>query len=162
MIDDVRTGRADHKNQQLRTLALYTGNVATRSEMRCRICDGVGHPIWACPEKTGERWAPAQVQCRICGEVTHITEDCKVRFIPPFWRLFFYPPPSLFSGSGGNVFKSDACPFPPLLFFTSLNSHGCFVYILRPLANILPRCLPLVSFYSYRSILRKESHLNDK
>ena len=36
---------------------------------RCRICGGAGHPVWTCPERTGDRWTPANVQCIVCGEL---------------------------------------------------------------------------------------------
>jgi len=65
------------KNKQLVELrnALGWGSNAAK---RCRICGGVGHPIWKCPDRPGADWAPAQVQCSLCGEVSHITTDCKL------------------------------------------------------------------------------------
>merc|ERR1719330_1754404 len=45
---------------------------------RCRICGGAGHPVWKCPERSGDRWTPANVQCAICGELSHVTADCKL------------------------------------------------------------------------------------
>eukprot|EP01083_Nonionella_stella_P039911 108555_1 len=74
LFNDVKTGGGEHKAKQLRELATINGTL--RIESRCRICGGQ-HPIYRCPEKTGEKWTPADVQCKICGELTHVTEDCK-------------------------------------------------------------------------------------
>jgi len=65
------------KNKQLaelRNVLGWGGNEAKR----CRICGGVGHPIWKCPDRPGADWTPAEVQCSLCGEVSHITTDCKL------------------------------------------------------------------------------------
>ena len=74
LLEEVKTGGGEHKAKQLRELATINGTL--RIESRCRICGGQ-HPIYRCPEKTGEKWTPADVQCKICGELTHVTEDCK-------------------------------------------------------------------------------------
>ena len=74
LIEEVKNGGVEHKAAQLRQLAAINGTL--RIETRCRICGGQ-HPIYRCPEKTGEKWTPADVQCAICGELTHVTEDCK-------------------------------------------------------------------------------------
>ena len=75
LIHEVKTGGGSHKSQQLMQLATINGTLTI--ETRCRICGGLGHPIWKCPERMGEQWTPAQVQCRICGEMSHVTDDCK-------------------------------------------------------------------------------------
>jgi len=66
-----------YKNKQLAELksVLGWGGVNTK---RCRICGGVGHPIWKCPDRPGADWTPSDVQCELCGEVSHITQDCKL------------------------------------------------------------------------------------
>eukprot|EP01083_Nonionella_stella_P193119 713567_1 len=74
LLEEVKTGGGEHKAKQLRELATINGTL--RVESRCRICGGQ-HPIYRCPEKTGEKWTPADVECKICGELTHVTEDCK-------------------------------------------------------------------------------------
>jgi len=65
------------KNKQLaelRSVLGWGGDV----QKRCRICGGIGHPIWKCPDRPGADWTPAEVQCSLCGEVSHITSDCKL------------------------------------------------------------------------------------
>jgi len=75
LLEEVKTGGGEHKAKQLRELATINGTLRIEAT-RCRICGGP-HPIYRCPEKTGEKWTPADVQCKICGELTHVTEDCK-------------------------------------------------------------------------------------
>merc|ERR1719193_880993 len=66
-----------YKNKQLAELKNVLGWGGNLSK-RCRICGGVGHPIWKCPDRPGADWTPAEVQCSLCGEVSHITSDCKL------------------------------------------------------------------------------------
>jgi len=66
-----------YKNKQLAELKNVLGWGGNLSK-RCRICGGVGHPIWKCPDRPGADWTPAEVQCALCGEVSHITTDCKL------------------------------------------------------------------------------------
>merc|ERR1711981_935330 len=63
------------KAKQFRQLALIHGTMSTVT--RCRICGGAGHPVWTCPERTGDKWTPANIQCFICGELSHVMSDCK-------------------------------------------------------------------------------------
>jgi len=80
LIKDLLTITTETENEtkakQFRQLALIHGSLTTVT--RCRICGGAGHPVWTCPERTGDRWTPANVQCFICGELSHVTEDCKL------------------------------------------------------------------------------------
>jgi len=76
LLDQSSSGEAA-KNKQLAELKSVLG-WGGNSAKRCRICGGVGHPIWKCPDRPGADWAPAQIQCALCGEVTHITVDCKL------------------------------------------------------------------------------------
>ena len=83
LLETVKEDDNEHKQAQLRQLALMTGNswggLFNRfNDGKCRICGGSGHPIWKCPDRTGEAWTPANVQCTICGECSHVTQDCKV------------------------------------------------------------------------------------
>jgi len=64
------------KAKQLRVWAEMNQSVVARGT--CRICGGAGHPVWKCPERSGDRWTPANVQCAICGELSHVTADCKL------------------------------------------------------------------------------------
>ena len=75
LLEEVKSGNTDHKQKQLRDLAIINGTLIEQT--RCRICNGIGHPIWNCPERTGEKWTPANVECSICGEMTHVTTDCR-------------------------------------------------------------------------------------
>ena len=77
LVQDVREGKTENRKQRFEVAILENTFRLPGMEDLCRICGGKGHPVWQCPERTGERWAPAQVQCDICGEITHITKDCK-------------------------------------------------------------------------------------
>ena len=66
----------EHKAKQLRLLATQQSAIVTQA--RCRICGGAGHPVYRCPDRSGDRWTPANVQCAICGELSHVTADCKL------------------------------------------------------------------------------------
>merc|ERR1719493_486393 len=72
----VTTSENELKAREFRQLALMSGQMI--SAARCRICGGAGHPVWKCPERSGDRWTPANVQCAICGELSHVTADCKL------------------------------------------------------------------------------------
>jgi len=72
----VTESESEFKAKKFRQLALIQGTMV--SAARCRICGGSGHPVWNCPERTGDRWTPANVQCAICGELSHVTADCKM------------------------------------------------------------------------------------
>jgi len=72
----VTTSENELKAREFRQLALISGQMISAS--RCRICGGAGHPVWKCPERSGDRWTPANVQCAICGELSHVTADCKL------------------------------------------------------------------------------------
>jgi len=72
----VTTSENELKAREFRQLAIMSGHVVSTS--RCRICGGAGHPVWKCPERSGDRWTPANVQCAICGELSHVTADCKL------------------------------------------------------------------------------------
>jgi len=61
--------------QRLRMMA-YDGKAAALSVNTCKICGKGNHPVWSCPERPGQDWAPAMVQCAICGELSHLTADC--------------------------------------------------------------------------------------
>eukprot|EP01083_Nonionella_stella_P104990 301606_1 len=66
-----------HKATQLRELATINGTVP--SQIRCRLCGGIGHKIHDCPNRTGGDWKPANITCSLCGDSTHPTTDCRRR-----------------------------------------------------------------------------------
>lgn len=66
----------EHKAKQLRLMATQQSAIVTQA--RCRICGGAGHPVYRCPDRSGDFWTLANVQCAICGELSHVTADCKL------------------------------------------------------------------------------------
>lgn len=74
LIDQSKFGKAQRQLVELKSMLGWGGNVTKR----CRICGGVGHPVWKCPDRPGADWDPADVQCELCGEVSHVTKDCKL------------------------------------------------------------------------------------
>jgi len=63
-----------HKARQLQELASINGSVPDL--LICRVCGGTGHKVFACPERSGGVWRPADIMCEKCGSGMHLTIDC--------------------------------------------------------------------------------------
>lgn len=63
----------DHKQKQLRELALINGTL--REEDYCHICGEKGHRQWECPNRE-KSFKAVEVVCAICGDSSHPTSDC--------------------------------------------------------------------------------------
>eukprot|EP00510_Aplanochytrium_minuta_P002427 CAMPEP_0184021652 /NCGR_PEP_ID=MMETSP0954-20121128/10069_1 /TAXON_ID=627963 /ORGANISM="Aplanochytrium sp, Strain PBS07" /LENGTH=532 /DNA_ID=CAMNT_0026303739 /DNA_START=192 /DNA_END=1790 /DNA_ORIENTATION=- len=64
----------DHKQQQLRELAMINGTL--REEQYCTNCGQAGHRQWECPNEVERSFTMANVKCAICGDKSHPTSDC--------------------------------------------------------------------------------------
>eukprot|EP01035_Chromulina_nebulosa_P019200 gene19200-25050_t len=75
-VDDAQN---EHKQKQLRELALINGTL--RTEDFCPICGDKGHRQFECTVRIKNLKA-AGVKCSICGELSHPTRDCPFKEDP--------------------------------------------------------------------------------
>ena len=73
LLEPVEDGVNEHKQRQLRELALINGTL--REEEYCSICGEKGHRQYECPNRNAHV-VSANVRCAVCGETSHITADC--------------------------------------------------------------------------------------
>jgi splicing factor 1 len=72
-IDDDKN---DHKQKQLRELALINGTL--RDEEFCPACGEKGHRQFECPHRA-KTFKTSGVKCSICGDLSHPTRDCPMK-----------------------------------------------------------------------------------
>lgn len=77
MIEEILTPNednlAEHKQKQLRELALINGTL--REDEYCPVCGEKGHRQFECPHRA-KSFKAAGVKCSICGDLSHPTRDC--------------------------------------------------------------------------------------
>ena len=73
LLNPVDADTARRYDRQLKEVATING---TWREAACRICGESGHPINACPKRTGPSWSQTNVMCEICMSRSHPTIDC--------------------------------------------------------------------------------------
>lgn len=72
-IDDEKN---DHKQKQLRELALINGTL--RDDEYCPVCGEKGHRQFECPHRA-KSFKATGVKCSICGDLSHPTRDCPLK-----------------------------------------------------------------------------------
>ena len=66
----------EHKQKQLRQLALINGTLRDSSDEYCPLCGERGHRQYECPHRAVRETLVAGVKCSICGDMSHPTRDC--------------------------------------------------------------------------------------
>lgn len=80
--------RNEHKQKQLRELALINGVIREEDEY-CQVCGEKGHRQYECPQRT-KTFKAAGVKCSICGDQSHPTRDCPFKKVYSYYDMTYF------------------------------------------------------------------------